>query len=42
MVLLPRMRLEGPREIGVLLMVVAGAPSETVTPAIWMALFWMV
>lgn len=41
-VLLPNMRWFVPREMAVLLMVVASAPSETVTPAIWTALFWMV
>lgn len=42
MVLFPIMRWFVPREMGVLLMVVAGAPSETVTPAIWTMLCWMV
>lgn len=41
-VLLPIMRWFVPREMAVLLMVVASAPSETGTPAIWTALFWMV
>jgi hypothetical protein len=41
-VLLPIMRRFVPREMAVLLIVVASAPSETVTPAIWIALFWMV
>lgn len=41
-VLLPIMRWFVPREMRVLLMVVAGLPSEIVALAIWTMLSWMV